>query len=225
MVACKSCSRELAAEEGRQVATWTLCEPCFEAVLNPSRGEAPAPAPTPLPEPPRPGCSLCDGPIAVGEGMDLGPVRLCGDCAALARSLEDPTEALEDPDDVRGEGSEPQVVHEPVTWALTACAGCGRSIPERGSKAREGAHYCPDCFHALPALAVQQASPILSPGVPSGEGECDACGRGLTSGAAELLRGFRICLACRVTDEGLALELARERHQRRLAAIKAQFGS
>jgi hypothetical protein len=40
---------------------------------------------------------------------------------------------------------------------------------------------------------------------------------------AEVLQGFQICLACRTTDEALALDLARARHRRRLVALKAQM--
>jgi hypothetical protein len=252
LLACKSCRRELGGEQGRQVADWIFCEACFAALLDPPRSAPPPPAPLPEPTsdgslraPDQPSCSLCGGSVAAGEGMDVGPVRLCVGCSILARSLEEQPEPAKARDDVGDQGAEPEVACEAVNWALTACVGCGRRIPERGSKGPEGGRYCPDCFHALPVLpisalpvsvpagdgssvqepAVQQAAqdapPRMSPA--AAPAECDGCGLGVTSGGADLVQGFRICPACRATDEALALELARERHRRRLAALKLQL--
>ena len=247
LLACKSCRRELAGEQGRQVADWIFCEACFAALLDPPRSAPPAPAPLLEPisdgalrAPDQPRCSLCGGSVAAGEGMDVGPVRLCVGCSILARSLEEQPEPVKPRDDVGDQGSGPEVACEAVNWALTACAGCGRRIPERGSKGPEGGRYCPDCFHALPvppvSAAPAQASPVHEPAVqqPAHEAspslspaaapvECDGCGRAVNSGGADLVQGFRICPACRATDEALALELARERHRRRLAALKLQL--
>jgi len=217
-VACRSCNRDIPEQQGRRVADWTFCEDCFAALLERPRVEAPV-IPPPR-EQPGVHCSLCQGPLAAGEGMDLGTVRLCVGCAGVMRAL---AEQDETPEGLAGQGAAPEVVHEPVNWAWTACAGCGRRVQERASKAHGGRPYCPDCFHALPVQTPQVPSPAASPVLVSGEGECDGCGRGVSASDAEVLQGFQICLACRTTDEALALDLARARHRRRLVALKAQM--
>ena len=155
--------------------------------------------------------------------MDLGTVRLCGSCAEVMRALAAQDEIPVDAKEVAGEGPVSEVVHEPVNWAWTACAGCGRRIPERGSKSHGGRPHCPECFHALPAPPAPGGPASVNPDATSADGECDGCGRSVDGGGGGAVQGFRICLACLTTDEALALELARARHRRRLVALRAQF--
>lgn len=213
-VSCRSCLRELAGSEVRRVAEWSFCEPCFTALMKPP--ERKVSPPSPRAEQVRPGCALCKGPLTVREGQPPGLAHLCGTCAWVVQSLAAEDAPAPPPEHPAGSAA---VAQEPVSWTRVACTGCGRSVQERASKLHAGRPYCPDCHHALPPAPSSPAPEEA----PAGDAGCEACGRDTAVGAAPLVQGFRVCAACRVTDEALALELARARHRRRLEQLKGQL--
>ena len=113
-----------------------------------------------------------------------------------------------------------------------SCAGCGKSIPEGGSKYVDAEPYCPECWYALPEEVRQTAEPVQAETVeqqappPSGlpdanaDPGCESCGRQLSQDSLQTVEGYAICQACLSADAELAVHIARGRHQKRLQRIK-----
>jgi len=217
---CKACRKSLAAGSGHQVAEWTFCEGCFTVLMERPKVQPSTRASSagPRTDPGRPRCALCKGPVTEDEGIDTGKVRLCALCAGVMQTLVREEQAQ--PPETPGEPAPPATAQEPVSWKWTACAACGRRIQERAAKLSEGRPYCPDCHQALPPAAAAVTSSTAT-AAPAPGAACDACER--DGSATEVRGGFRLCAACRATDEALALELARARHRKRLEQLKAQL--
>ena len=92
------------------------------------------------------------------------------------------------------------------------CSRCGRPMPGPGSYVLiEGRPHCAACAAARMHDGLRRGDP------PPAVEVCDACDRALGAGPAAETDGFRLCAACLHSDRGLAVALARARHQRRLA--------
>jgi len=250
---CRGCDRELVdGEDYRMVAEWAFCAPCFENLMKgpgepaerqPAEGAAPAPeregsAPSPVL------CSVCKRPLRPEEGKKLGIWSFCpecyGDLESFARAVESPDDEGAGEDGAEGAGTAAQAVEEPeggvagVTIELAKyirCKGCGRRIPQGGSKTVDGEPYCPDCYYAL---ADEKEGKSAAPPVPAspdqtdqsgiaprrdGEDRCACCDRPLRKDSGGEVEGFALCRACLSTDPDLAVRIARERHRRLLAGI------
>jgi formylmethanofuran dehydrogenase subunit E len=126
------------------------------------------------------------------------------------------------------------------------CAGCGRMIPEGGSKQVDEEPYCPDCFYALPEEVRQAAEEAEAAAMAGEEGEaaeisreleapvepheleavpgCESCGKAVPEDKLQAVEGFAICQACLSADAELAVHLARARHQKRLQKLREELG-
>jgi hypothetical protein len=95
------------------------------------------------------------------------------------------------------------------------CAACLPFFAQRhGSTSDSGAGLC------LPRPpSARQARGDTSPGSAN---SCDCCRRALEPGVS-WLDGFRLCSACTGSDLELALSVARARHRRRLARLRAEL--
>jgi hypothetical protein len=99
------------------------------------------------------------------------------------------------------------------------CAGCGRRIPEGGSKTIGEAPHCPDCHARLSVAAEAQAGPAgaAAPPTEDAPGGCEACDR--VTRTMHEIDGFRLCAACVSTSPELAMDVARARHRERLTRL------
>lgn len=168
---CKACGKEMADDEGRQVAQWVFCVPCFEKLLEHPQesrsveaapesesGEEPEETSKPLGE--KAHCHLCQTPLNPGEGWQLGPWLFCMNCRRDLVML--PTET--EPEPISAEELEPSASSEaeraeriPIVFRTQVslektvqCDRCGRRIQERGGKRFESELLCPDCYYAIP---------------------------------------------------------------------------
>lgn len=126
------------------------------------------------------------------------------------------------------------------------CAGCGKMIPEGGSKRVEEEPYCPDCYYGLPEevrqaaeeaqaaatareeeetaqISQEEPAPVELPEVEAPEG-CESCGKAVPEDKLQTVEGFSICQACLSSDAELAVHLARARHQKRLQRLREELG-
>lgn len=238
-VACKSCGRELGEGEGRKVADWMFCEACFQQLMDraaqKSRApvEAPASAAAPAEAPAAaaaPRCRGCGRELAPDQHRDLLGLSLCAACHDLFTQSFSPKVELGSPPEPEPEPSVPQLRVD--VRATITCAGCGRSVPERGSKELAGQRYCPDCYQArapAPALGRVVIAEARARGTaeeapaPDGEPRCLACDHVTPHALLRAVEGFPICAACLATDRDLAVELARARHRRRLEQVKREL--
>jgi len=191
-------------------------------------------------------CALCNGPASEGS-LRLGPMILCSQCAESMGHTPTPVrepvrDAVPESHGVQTAAPAPEVEKK----AFINCAGCGRRVPEGGSKPVGDEHYCPDCHAALPpeVTAAQPAEPApepakappaahaaaapdrpgLLPGSAAQAGDrCESCDRPQPAAALEVLEGFHLCSACVSTDAALALKVARARHQRRLQRLQGEL--
>lgn len=254
---CRGCGRELGLDDYRMVAEWPFCGECFEGLMKKAEDRLPVrdgkTAEALSETHPAPGrCDLCQRPLEVGEGRRVLTWVLCPECYQdlilsppsqappeenAAGPAVEPTHEAHDLGKSEGE-EEPTVRVEVKLTSFVHCAGCGRRIPEAGSRVVDGAPLCPDCFYA--SLEPRESRPVpLGPvttkeergdqvhpeiGVrPDDVNRCAACGRSLDDGAFDRLEGFVICRACSSSDRDLALQIAREKHRRFLHRMKEQL--
>lgn len=235
------------------VAEWPFCPDCFQALLAKKEKDAPvetepergASVEEPAPEPaPTVGiCDLCQRETERELLRRVGIWMFCPACYAdlAARSSADASEEEEgaetdEPGDAEVEEEDPGLVARVRVGFVhfVNCAGCGRRIPEGGSRSVEGKPLCPECYRTLnpePAEAgssdAEEADRTLSADVPPGEGEasvggdrCQSCGRSCGPGALVEVEGFQICRACAGTDREMAVRLARARHQKMMRKLE-----
>jgi hypothetical protein len=132
---------------------------------------------------------------------------------------------------------------------VAICAGCERPMPGPGSyRMLRGKPYCAACIpffarlepavYEAPAAAggpassasvsSRPASSVPASSVPASSspqarpGQCDWCRRALDADA-EQREGFELCSACLTSDAELALSVARARHRRALARLRAKL--
>ncbi|MHC1724563.1 MAG: hypothetical protein AB9866_00820 [Syntrophobacteraceae bacterium] len=258
---CRGCKKELVdGEEYRMVAEWPFCPSCFEDLLKgagkPAEGqtaEQPASAPVRVHSGTATArCSVCKRQLGPEEGSKLGFWTFCPKCYEDLASLAE----VETPE-TEGELKDAATYDSPGTPAIDetdggiaevtvglakyiSCKGCGRRIPQGGSRAVDGESYCPDCYYAMSDKGEQrpasQVPPLPAPPAdeadrpaeePSqgGEDRCACCGHPLRSGFFDEMDGFTLCRACLSTDSALAVEIARERHRRLLDRIREGLAS
>ncbi len=172
---CRTCDKELAAGEEKMVAQWAFCEKCFQDLLNKKNvkeePETPAEAPaekaakesTEEPAEAAPElCHLCRKTLVEGERKKVGIWNFCTDCVS---DLNKPAGRVNVSTSVQTEEEPEQEEIVVLKTTYINCADCGRRVPERGSKEREGERYCPDCYfrnepppQALNAMAAPPAA-------------------------------------------------------------------
>lgn len=244
---CRKCNKELDEQDQDQyqmVASWPFCLECFQGLLDAPKGEpeaateaapeAPSAPPTQAEaEASTPRCHLCNREVVEGQHESLWIWTFCPECYASLTTTPEPLGPSEEEERVEVQAS----VHpEPMKYVL--CKGCGRRIPEPGSKPIDGEPYCPDCFQtqqdsvaeeetgAEPEApvedpATEEASPARTTAEPS---QCESCERqDLPRDQMQAVEGFLICQACLSTDARLALQIARIRHQKNLQRIKDEI--
>jgi len=193
-------------------------------------------------------CTLCEKEIEGDQYKKVGIWTFCPDCHLDVTPRPKPPPPPE---------PEEEAVDEEEEAAMRArfrikfmhrvkCSGCGKMIPEGGSKQVEEKPYCPDCYYGLPedvrqaAEAAQAAAmageeeetaeirqeepaPVELPEVETPPG-CESCGKDVPEDKLQTVEGFAICQACLSSDAELAVHLARARHQKRLQRLKDELG-
>ena len=222
---CRKCDRELAAGEEKMVAQWVFCEQCFTALL-----EKKDVAEEQMEEQKSDCCHLCKKTLQEGQTKKVGLWNFCSDCfgdlnkpARLTVSLNvAPNECKS----IEEENTKEEIVV--LQTKYINCAQCGRRVPERGTKERAGERFCPDCFftkEAPPAMPagqpeIQVAVEVEAPAdIPSDK--CMSCQR--QGGELRMVKGFPLCPACLVSDENLALEIAKKRHRKMMEQLKEEL--
>lgn len=168
-VQCKECGRELNESEVRMVAHWSFCPDCFQKLLEkrekpqassdaPDEGKSPKEIPPEISAPAKAPCSLCGRETEADLLKRVGIWFFCPRCSAdmVARAeAGSPEDEEMPPGDADKETYDPDaavpgaVAQVPPGFVrFVHCAGCGRRIPEGGSRIVEGKPYCPDCYYA-----------------------------------------------------------------------------
>lgn len=221
---CRSCDKELATGEEKMVAQWAFCEECFTALL-----EKKEVAKEQIEE----CCHLCKKALVEGQSKKVGLWNFCTDCFGdLNKPARLNVSLSVAPEESKSKTCEPEE-DEPeeivvLKTVYVNCGQCGRRIPERGSKERKGEPYCPDCYFAnqeAPPPQAPVASQMEEPREVEAEvisaGKCMSC---LNEGCElKMVKGFPLCSACLISDQNLALEIAKKRHKKRLEQLNTEL--
>ena len=246
---CRDCNKDIEGEDFRKVADWIFCLDCFDRLLTKSEEkEEKAPEeeneePEPLPQEPKKdsgqvkkGCSVCGIDIKKGLEKKLGTWRFCDKCYAdLMYNPIKPVAAKQEETVAETTPETSESVFEKRNTNKVNCYGCGRQIFEAGANINKGNHFCPDCFYSLPEeernnqdfepeVKILTDSPKMEQEDKPGSIEaeklmCESCERIIQNDNYNIIDGFNLCLACINTDEELALNVARDRHQKRLLTL------
>jgi len=250
-VTCQGCSQEFPEGETRIVGKWPFCSSCFEDLLKKPKPTPKTPPealeaepeifPVPVPEAGPDGagvsftvsapvavgptCRICENSIGDGHYENIGGLVICEPC--LGRMLPDWKDVKKEQDQEEEEWVRPKrepIKVDPIAVRNLQCDGCGRPIPEKGSKELEGRRYCPDCYRKVAALAEEKAAEgraadmeEVAGSVAPKLGECAACGG--NTPPIEVCSGFAICQSCKTADLDSALTLARAKHKNKLKAM------
>jgi phage FluMu protein Com len=232
---CRKCNKELEEQDTdqyRMVASWPFCLECFQGLLDAppdesddvTRKEAAPRPPSPqveaaMPEASTPRCHLCNRELAEGQHERLWIWTFCPECYAGLTAPPETEAQSEETDRVEVRAS---VQPEPLKFVL--CQGCGRRIPERGSKPVDGDPYCPDCYQALGDSEPEAETAAEEPVEDASPQTCESCQRQeVPQDQMAVVEGFLICRACLSTDARLALQIARIRHMKHLQRIKDEI--
>ncbi len=234
------------------VAEWPFCLSCFDNLmkgpLKSREVEQPADIPAAATEAATVRCSVCKGQFPPEIVRTLSFWTFCPQCyeepASLAGMENQEGETSPDPADSAASTEDiPEGGGAEMTVGLAKyinCRGCGRRIPQGGSRSIEGEHFCPDCYYRMsqelergqtakpPPLGERQAAEMEPPPeISSREGgdRCACCDRPLRPGLYEEMEGFTLCRACLSTDSALAVKIARDRHRRLLDRIREDLGA
>ena len=257
---CKKCGKDVSGEEYRMVAEWPFCMECFqglmeksakkvepptEKVVKPEKKEA---AVEVVFETAKRRCTLCDKEIEGDQYKKVGIWTFCPDCHLDMTPRPKPPPPPEPEEEAVDEEEEAMKARFRIKYMhRVKCVGCGKMIPEGGSKQVEEEPYCPDCYYGLPeevrqaaeeaqaaAIAGEEATlaevtpeepaPAKLPEVEAPEG-CESCGKVVSEDKLQTVEGFAICQACLSSDAELAVQLARARHQKRLQRLREELGN
>jgi hypothetical protein len=219
-------------------------EPLAEEVVKPEKKEATVEV---VFETAKRKCTLCEKEIFGDQYKKVGIWTFCPECHLEMTPRPKPPPPPE---------PEEEAVDEEEEAAMRArfrikymhrvkCVGCGKMIPEGGSKQVEEEPYCPDCFYALPEEIRQAAEEAAAAAIAEEEAEvaevspeetiprevheletpegCESCGKKLAEDKLQTVEGFAICKACLSSDAELAVHLARARHQVRLKRLREEL--
>ena len=266
---CKKCGKDISGEEYRMVAEWPFCMECFHGLLEkPAKKvkaevplEVPVEAPTDKAAEPekedvsvsvffeqeKRRCTLCEKEIVGDQYKKVGIWMFCPDCHMDVTPRPKPPPPPEPEEEPVDEEEEARKARFRIKYMhRVKCAGCGRMIPEGGSKQVDEDAYCPDCYYGLPeevrqAAEAAQAAAMAGEEVTSVEvtpeepapakppaveapGGCESCGKAVPEDKLQTVEGFAICQACLSSDAELAVHLARARHQKRLQRLREELG-
>ena len=260
---CKKCGKDVSGEEYRMVAEWPFCMECFHGLMEkPAKKVEPEVEvePPAEPEPEKEGvsvevvfeqarkkCTLCEKEIEGDQYKKVGIWTFCPDCHLDMTPRQKPPPPPEPEEEAVDEEEEAMKARFRIKYMhRVKCVGCGKMIPEGGSKQVEAEPYCPDCYYALPE-EVRQAAEEAAAAAMAGEEEetaeisqeepapvelteveappgCESCGKTVPEDKLKTVEGFAICQACLSSDAELAVHLARARHQKRLQRLKDELG-
>lgn len=255
---CRGCGKTVDQADVCMVAKWPFCPDCFQGLLEkeeaaPATLEAPEPetiAGGPTPEEAAPEtvpCHLCQRQKAAGLLKKVGIWMFCPDCYAdlAAPAVENtpldgqaaPEGAVKDTDETDGDVSGEPAGERVDVAHFVNCDGCGRRIPEAGSKVLDGESLCPDCYYAQAREASSAVVESVLPTEPLPPVETSACGPSRGEAAARCqscdqpgdpsafaeVEGFRICGACLGADRDLAVRTARSRRLRLLQRMETEL--
>ena len=216
---CRSCDKELASGEEKMVAQWVFCQECFTALLEKKNV---AKEQTEEEEDKKEECChLCKKALDEGSSKKVGLWKFCTDCFGdLNKPARLNVSLSVEPKEQEETEQEEVVVLKAV---YVNCGQCGRRIPERGSKERNGEPYCPDCYFASQESprAPEVDEPMKLEAESISAGKCMSC---LNEGCElKMVKGFPLCSACLVSDQNLALEIAKKRHKKKLEQLKSEL--
>lgn len=240
---CKQCGKDLAGEEYKMVAEWAFCPDCFQQLLEKPVKKAEEEAKPDaeindvgveaIAETAKLRCQLCEKEIEGDRYKKVGIWMFCPDCYIDLTPRPKPPPQPQPEEEAEAEETEVPI-HARVQVKYiqrVTCAGCGKRIPEGGSKDVNGEPYCPDCYYALPeeelhpqevaeTAGFNSEEPVPS-GVPEIEADpgCQSCGKEVPDASLKIIEGFPICQACLSSDAELAVHIARARHQKRLQRL------
>jgi len=241
------------------VAEWPFCMECFhvllekpvkkveppaEKVVKPEKREA---AVEVVFETAKRRCTLCEKEIKGDQYKKVGIWIFCPDCHVDMTPRPKPPPPPEPEEEAVDEEEEAMKARFRIKYMhRVKCVGCGKMIPEGGSKQVEAEPYCPDCYYGLPeevrqaaeeAAAAAMAGEEVTPGeitqeeparveLPELEAPpgCESCGKAVPEDKLKTVEGFAICQACLSSDAELAVHLARARHQKRLQRLREELG-
>jgi ribosomal protein L37AE/L43A len=247
---CKECGKDITGDEYRKVADWPFCLECFGKLMDKSGKESEAES-TPQFESDdvdtisidekRPVCQICNRELENGEVKKVGIWNFCTKCHSelVFRSPEPgiskeiPGEDMDDPQKEKPETDTQPLGRVRVSMSKSVnCHACGRQILAVASREVDGNPFCPDCFYALPEQVdvdrkadikpAQKSVPATTDSKPVTE--CESCGKQIMQGDFDTVEGFVICRACLTTNQELAVQVAKKRHQQYLQKIENEFG-
>lgn len=244
MVECRKCGKEIDEGDVKKVAEWPFCPNCFSGLFN-KRAETSGAAPVAEDSPDsRPAehaapmkCRACLKPIENGEYKTLGIWTYCPECYEDLTARPPVPEASPDDEDENQPPEAPEPPGEQIDYTQPVqCGGCGRTIPLGGGKPAGDHILCPDCYYELarriqvhirtdvaPEKDSRAEHDVSDVPVPSESEACASCGKKVAASRLKETNGFMICKACLTADPELALEIARDRHQKYLRRLKHQL--
>jgi len=197
----------------------------------------------------KPVCQVCNKELDNDQVKKVGIWKFCSKChAELVFRSPEPVISKEipgeDKDDAQKEKTETDTqplgrVRVRMNKSVN-CHACGKQILAVASKEVDGNPFCPDCFYALPeqmdvdvkAEARQPEKEDIKPAQKSEPAtadskpvkRCESCGKKIMQGDFNIVEGFVICRACLTTNQELAVQVAKKRHQKYLQKIENEFG-
>jgi hypothetical protein len=260
---CKKCGKDLSGEEYRMVAEWPFCMECFHGLMEKrAKKVEPEEEVEASTEPEREKedvsvegvfetakrrCTLCEKEIEGDQYKKVGIWTFCPECYRDMAPRPKPPPPPEPEVEAVDEEEEAMKARFRIKYMhRVKCAGCGRMIPEGGSKQVDEEAYCPDCYYGLPEEVRQAAEKVAAAAMAGKEAAaaeigqeeaisrevheletpegCESCGKKLAADKLQTVKGFAICQACLSADADLAVHLARARHQKRLQKLKEVLG-
>ena len=230
---CKGCGKEIAGDEHRKVADWFFCLECFGKLMEkPQAKPAPDAAVDNVPLKKKTvTCRVCNKEMGAQPAKKIGIWDLCDKChAQLIFKSPEPTPSKEHGDHDREEPENETHDSDAVSSGrinvavskTVNCHACDREILAMASKEIDGNPFCPDCFYQLREHTVSHEAKDNSE-IKKKEVICDGCGKEITENDTRAVDGFLICEACIATDKKLAVQIAKNRHYKRLEKLRKAF--
>ncbi len=230
---CKECGIDLTDSKYKMVAEWPFCDKCFKILMAKPRPTEPTIDTTPesqVPVSSQVFCNICEKEIQEGDCRETLGIKLCHQCHQnLIQRPVTPKPAIREEE--IDELTKPKVEqHRVDVRQTTNCNECRRLVPTLGTKEFNGKKYCPDCYHTLPEIVAKET--IYFPNKVGKVGtakttitvsQCMACQRPTPIEVLKKIEGFELCPDCFETDPKAAVQIARARHQKAMAAMQKEL--
>jgi ribosomal protein L37AE/L43A len=193
------------------------------------------------PDEKKPVCQVCNKELDNDQVKKVGIWKFCNKChAELVFRSPEPVISKEIPGEDKDDATQPLGRVSVRMRQSVNCHACGRQILAVASKEVDGNPFCPDCFYALPEQMdgdekaearqpekediklAQKSVPARADSKPVKR--CESCRKKIAQGDFNTVEGFVICRACLTTNQELAVQVAKKRHQKYLQKIEHEFG-